>query len=204
MNSSGESIRVHPWPCEIGRTRTPMMTVIQSNHSVASRHREVTGTYISTYPGEGFVVIPILQIKKRSLGNCQNQDLNPSSASTEPELWGTAWHHSPKGDQGQHRGLPRNGMSLWWTLRERWARPRELEGQRGLGHGNLVKKWAPECAGPQVSGYRVWTWLWKSRNLKINSRQPDRVWIIQLPCKRLPGFYSKSERFLWLAQIPYT
>lgn len=60
-------------------------TVIQSNHSVASRHREVTGTYLSTYLRAGFVVIPILQIKKQSLGNYQNRGSNPS-LNPEPTL----------------------------------------------------------------------------------------------------------------------
>lgn len=150
------------------------------------------------------MVIPITQIRKLSLHNYQNRDLDPSSENLEPEIWGTAWCHSPNRAPRTAQGLPRDEVSLRWTLRESWDRPHELEGQHGLDHGNLEKKWAPECGGPQMSGYRVWTWLQKSRNLKINSRQPDRTWIIQLPCKRLPGFNSKSERFLWLAQIPYT
>lgn len=47
--------------------------------------------------------------------------------------------------------LPGQGFteSLWvplgWTLKEWWARPYEPEGRQGQGHGNLERKWVPEC-----------------------------------------------------------
>lgn len=122
----------------------PLTAVTHSHHPTAPWHWEGAGRpYVSTNPKDRFDCYPILQIRKLSLSNRQNRDLNPGSLSAALTLRDTVWHYVL--DRGSTKDITKGrGASAMGPAR-RDAGPRGPDGRQGQGRGNSRTWRAPQA-----------------------------------------------------------
>ena len=124
-------------------TRAPVTTVISSNHAVVPRHMRELAPLLSIHPkGRLYYCIHFTEKENRI-------SVNVRTGIWTHEVWvqSHTWRHHMVHETrvpGKHRGLPRDGVPLKWSLKERGA-PVDLRDR--LGHGNFGEKWVQHAKG---------------------------------------------------------
>lgn len=138
----------------------------------------------------GFIIIPILQRKKPTLGKCQSRELNPGSLSPEPRLGGSGQSFPGRGPAeahgGQGTGCPEERWTSHVNLKQTEPRPGEFGKEVGSRTRMAPLVW--------FEGLELTSNI-KEPEINVLKIKTDRTRVIQLlPCKPLGGCSSERQR----------